>query len=78
MGLRKSENNVFSLYLLHNGHRNTLSFYSEKRKRRQSKTKDEILLMEECILMDVEQVTGNRCAQISGAGRETGGGMLKC
>lgn len=28
------------------------------------------LLMEECILMDVEQVTGNRCAHISRARHE--------
>lgn len=59
----------FTIYLLHTGQRKHLEIFiflkKKKTQRCKSKTKEEIINGEKCILMDVEQVTSNRCAQIS-------------
>jgi len=69
-GLWKSEKVMFFFFF----HYLLAAHWSEKRleififlkKHRDAKVKPKKrLLMEECILMDVEQVTSNRCAQIS-------------
>lgn len=58
----------FTIYLLHTGQRKHLEiFIFLKKKHRDAKVKPKkrLLMGEKCILMDVEQVTSNRCAQIS-------------